>query len=371
MAGDAFSLTRGGPFFSLIGQRKSVRWALPLILWGPIALAAGIHWLSGAGADPLWQDWTVHVRLLVMLPLLFSAEALLESKTRLCTIELTQDDGPNALRIRAYLGAAQRLARSRVVEAIFAGCALMLAVTLVITGRSGLIDAAPGSRLSPIALWYALVALPVMQFVTVRWAWRWIMWSVVLVRMSRLELATNALHPDHAAGLKVLSTPVDAFAMFASANACLLAAAWTEQIKAGQTLASFGPSVVSVVILMLLVGVGPLLAFSPQLYRARSRDIFGYHGVATDLVRSFREVWMVRKRTDLKPVLLERNDWSALADLGTSFSVAEATNLYAFGRATLTRVVGAVAAPMSMLWLLSVPFSEVANKLLKLTLGGR
>ena len=81
--------------------------------------------------------------------------------------------------------------------------------------------------------WCFLFALPLVQFVLVRWLWRWAVWTYVLARLARVPLALDALHPDRAGGLKIFASPTDAFAVFVAAIMSMVAAAWWERIESG------------------------------------------------------------------------------------------------------------------------------------------
>lgn len=84
-----FSLTGGGPWLHvlmrchLVDQRGRVRGSwLALAAWLPIAIAAVVQLVIAGRVDPILSDPTMHVRLLVTVPLLVVAENLLETDPR-------------------------------------------------------------------------------------------------------------------------------------------------------------------------------------------------------------------------------------------------------------------------------------------------
>src|SRR4051794_23304447 len=71
-----FSLTAGGPFDRLVRFTGPIWW-LPALAWLPLGVAAAAEAALGHGVSPIALDPSVHVRLLVALPLLFAGERVL------------------------------------------------------------------------------------------------------------------------------------------------------------------------------------------------------------------------------------------------------------------------------------------------------
>jgi hypothetical protein len=84
-----------------------------------------------------------------------------------------------------------------------------------------------GKGLTLVAYWYALVALPIFQFLIFRWIYRMAVWSRILWKVSRLNLLLTPTHPDAAGGLafvgkSLISFGVILFALSAVFQARLL-----------------------------------------------------------------------------------------------------------------------------------------------------
>ena len=85
MSEHAFSLTRGGPFYHLLrrwhltdaaGKPRALR--IAAFAWIPLAVGTLFDITVSGRIDAVTTDLSVHVRLLVMLPLMIAAENLLE-----------------------------------------------------------------------------------------------------------------------------------------------------------------------------------------------------------------------------------------------------------------------------------------------------
>ena len=374
-----FSLTHGGPFYRLIGRLhlrkpdgRTRTLALVLLLWIPFVVAALVYAAAGRGWDRTFLDLTAHVRLLIALPLLLTAEHFLETRCELVGQMLRESSIVDRASLRAIFKRALQLRDARNVEATLAIIALLggQAALWGITATGFMSLHTP--HFAPASLpsyWHAGVALPVFQFLLMRWLWQWFVWCLLLARLSRLPLNANGLHPDCASGLKFLSAPVDAFAVFVACISSLAAASWLVAILAGRaTLQSVGPTFLVFVVVALVIACGPLLLFSRQLYSAREREFASYTAFAHDYVCAFRARWLTGPLDD-PATALGTSDLQSLADLGNGFRpVADAGIVPVSTRALLTIGIAAVL-PMLPLIVASVPLPTLISHLGKALLG--
>lgn len=374
-----FSLTRGGPFHQLahrlrfIAPSGHLRWvALAAIAWIPLIVASLLRIAAGASPHPLVLDPSVHARFVISLPLLVVAETVLEARVHHVVRLLHEERIAERAKLDAILRRVEQLRDARVVEVALAIVALVGGQLALwgVAGPSGYLhgptgDAAPLRTFESI--WYAVLALPLLQFLAMRWLWRWLLWTYVLVRLSRLRLETNALHPDQAAGLKFLSFPVDAFAVFIAANVAVAAAARIIPLQQGEvTLQALGPRIAAFVGFCLAVACGPLLLFAGKIFRARYRTLVDYHVLARDYVRSFHHKWFGPPRghpatgeTGADSSLLGTPDLQSLHDMDGSFQLVESTKVLPFGLRTIVHLVAGAAVPIVPLLFVTIPLSEI------------
>ncbi len=377
---EPFSLTRGGWFYELLhrvhlmNRRGHVRWIwLAAFLWVPMMLAACVRWLLGGAPDDIVLDPSVHVRILISLPLVLLAEHLLEMRCAEVAQLIRQERLCDRTNIDSLLGRAEHVAGSRIAESLFAVAAVIggQAALWGLLAPGGIIHASERETGSSFAtFWFATLALPVLQFLVLRFLWHWLVWSYVLLRLSRMPLATNALHPDTAAGLRFLSNPIDALSVFVAANLFAASSAWTVKVRLGHaTVEHFVPMFVGFFLIALVVACGPLLFFSPQIYRARYQDIERYHALAYEYVRDFKRKWIIDRTTSIprsQHTLLGSGDIQSLNDLGGSFNTAESTRAVAFGTRTLLAVALGCVVPMLPLVFASMPTEEILRHIAKM-----
>jgi hypothetical protein len=201
-----------------------------------------------------------------------------------------------------------------------------------------------------------------------RWMWRWIIWSYMLARISRLKLFLLATHTDLACGLSALTRPVSGFSGFVLAIGALLSAAWsTRLIRGHASLPDLLPMLVVFLLVALAIGLGPLLLLSAQLFRARRQTLAWYGDLFRRYTLDFHSKWITPRPTE---ALLGSPDMQSLNDLGQAYEVAGKTRPFVFGPRLIFTVWFAGVVPMLPLLLQTVTFEAVLKRIIGLVLGG-
>lgn len=345
---------------------------LVAITWVPLCVGALLRVADGQPPAPILYDISVHTRLLVAIPLFLLADRLLEWRCQGAVAQLYEGAFCDATRLDRIVGRAIRLRDSRFAEIAIATIAAIVGQASLwgITGSTGLVSGVEhGGALSFAHVWYATVALPIVQFLLVRWLWHWSIWSYVVIHVSRLELATIGTHPDHAGGIGFISAPVSAFWMFVGAVSAMAASAWgTEMLATHAPLKSFVPTFVVFVLAAALLGCGPLLAYVGVLYRTRYRETRAYSGLARDYVRAFHHRW-IEARSDAYE-LLGAEDIESLSDMCNSYESLVRIRRVPFGVMTLAGIWIAATIPMLPLAMASMPADQLLRHIGSKMLGG-
>jgi len=346
-----------------------VEW-LVAIAWLPLFIAMILELATGAPVDSAARDPAMHVRLLITLPLLFIAEHLLEIRCAGAEKAMRRDAVVERATWDAIVSRAESLRDWWPIEAGLALGVLGLGQVALwgVGGWSGLVTGHHITvRPTFSTFWCVALALPLVQFLMFRWLWRWGIWSYVLVRMTRVSLSLNTLHPDKAGGLRALGSPIDAFAVYIAGLAAIFSAAWTVQLHERRTtLNEISPAFFTFVIMAFIVACGPLLPFASHLYRARYRDTVAYHGLARRYVDEFRRKWLFEP-TGESPVGAQ--DIQSFNDLGGSYATSAATRLYPFSVRSVINVWGGAIIPMIPVLFATTPVSEIALRFGKIMFG--
>lgn len=384
-----FSLILGGPLFQLLVRSRLATPALELMkrriicitlfAWTPLLLlsvVAGKAWRGGG--LPFLYDIEMHARFLVALPLLIGAELLVHQRLRLVVAQFIERDIITEAvlpRFKEVIASAMKLRNSVAIELIlfiliFVGgyylwsAASGMAKIGTRTGTWYATVTDGGTQLSAAGYWYIFVSRPLFQFIFVRWYFRLFIWARFLWQSSRLELNLVPTHPDRAAGLGFLGGSSAAFAPLLVAHGALLAGVLANPIFfAGSKLTDFKMEILGGVVLLLLIVLGPLLAFSPCLARAKRTGLREYGRLASRYVREFDLKW-VRGRATGDEQLMGSGDIQSLADLGNSFQVIRDIRPFPFGKDTVIQLVIFTLIPVLPLVLTIMPLEELIRKLL-------
>lgn len=347
--------------------------AAALVAWLPL-LVFSILADQGAVAMPFSRDIGTHVRFLVVTPLLIFAEGAVGHRTRfvaagfLASGLIAEDD---TARFDAAVRRTKRLLDSAWVDVLLVVATYGIVWALVRNvARDEAVywfeQAAPaGERLSPAGWWYALVAVPILGFLFLRWAWRYGVWSLFLNRLSRLNLRLAASHPDRSGGLAFINVGHTAFAIVSVATSLLVSAAVANRmVNEAASLRSFQSILVGLVVLSLVVGLLPLLTFMRPLVRAKRRALIEYSELCSRYVRSFERKWIAAD-AEADQEMLGSGDIQSLADLGGSFDRVQYMRILPFDQRIVIALAVAAAAPMFPLLLMIMPLREMVAFILK------
>jgi hypothetical protein len=385
VAAPDFSLVLGGPLFQLLRRahlsddalqlhrRRIV--VISLIAWLPLAVLAalGRRLFGDDVAVPFLLDVDVHVKFLVAMPLLIAAELVVHQRMRTLALNFRERNlvsEATAARLDAAIASAYRLRNSVTAEVVLIAIVYVVGVTIVWRQYLALdaatwyaTPAAGGSNLTLAGVWYGYVSLPVFQFLLCRWYFRIFIWARLLWQVSRIELNLVPTHPDRVGGLGFLATTSYAFVPLLMAHGTLLAGNLANQIfHAGASLTQFRLEILLLVILMVILVVGPLLVFAPQLAAARRTGLREYGTLAQRYVRDFDAKWVRGNGSPEEPIL-GTGDIQSLADLGNSFAIIQEMRLVPVTKQAMLQLGAATLAPIAPLLLTLMPLEELIKRL--------
>lgn len=371
-----FALTDRGPFDRVVRPAKPI--ALRAIL---LALAAWLPLLvlslaaRRAGPDPrisFFDDIGVHVRFLIVAPLLILAEIPIGQRTR----TVAQTFLGSGLVRPADRGRFDEIVRrvTRRVDSVVVEVVLLV-VSVVSTSlmvqrllHDGVVfwfeHVENGvEHLSPAGWWY-VVMVPVVGFLFLRWAWRYATWCWFLKKVSKLDLHFVATHADRAGGLGFINLGQNAFAALPLAASCIVAAsAGTEILQAGATLMGYKNALIAFVIVSIIVGMLPFPIFFKSLATAKRAALVEYGKLSTRYSQAFEGKWMHDGAGSEE--LLGSGDFQSLADLGGAYERLDSMRASPLDKRTVIAFAVAAIVPMLPLVLTVMPLKEILKVLMK------
>ena len=347
------------------------------VAWLPMLILAGVEGrlVGDRVAMPFLLDVGAQVRLLIALPLLLLAKSEVRRRMPVLLRQFTQRGlVPEAQRpfFDAALAKAQQHRNALLPELLL--LALVGGIGIVAWRHHLMSDpqawyaatGKDGTSLSWSGLWYACVALPIVQFLMLRWYYRLGMWALLLWRISRLPLDLIAGHPDRAGGLGFLASVGQVFAMLALAHGALAAGMVGQRILFAQaTLPQYADAIAVIVILVQIALFGPLLCFARQLREARREGLARYAALSDQLVRGFDAKWSGTAPPE--GAMVGSPDVSSTADMASTYELVERMRAVPITLQSSVRLAISTLLPMAPLLLTVMPLSQA----LKLLIGVR
>ena len=376
-----FSLVLAGPLFQLLRRlhlagdaMALLRWRLVVfsrVAWLPLSVLSTLEGqlLGGSAALPFLLDWETHVRFLVALPLMISAELVLHRRLRFMVKQFHDRNlFPETAvpRLDRVLASALRLRNSVLAEALLLGIVYVGGIHFLwrhytafpITTWYG-VPTADDVTLSHSGMWFVYVSLPLFQFLMIRWYYRVGIWMRFLWQVSRIDLSLVPTHPDRVGGLGVLSNSAYAFTALAAAHGALLSG-WiaTRIFQLGAALPDFTIEIAVYTVLMQGLVFGPLLVFAPQLARAKRASLRDYGTLAERYVREFDAKWL-RRATPPNEPFVGSADIQFLADLSNSFEVVRTMRIAPVTKNAIVSLAATTLAPIAPLVRALMPMNEL------------
>lgn len=376
-----FSLVVGGPFYALLQRLRLTgpdalptrRAALVLtgIAWLPPVVLAVAQGLVDPGYDGfgVFSDPTIYTRYLIAVWMMIATERYADGRILLLIRQfrdtrLVPDAAMPAL-LRA-LARADRLSASAVAELLLVVAAVgwsTLAEDYVVelsgaswegrlvAGRVVLSWAGEATR---------LLSNPLFIFLVLRWLWRFVVWTGLLLRISRLRLQLTPLHPDRSAGLGFLTVYPAIFSGFVFALSCVIASSFIKELG----LARHDPqdvwyALASWLALTLVLFLGPLLVFARPIYEARERALLEYGRLASQHHLAFHRKWIEAGRSGEE--LLASEDASAASDLNAALAAIGSLRVLPVDRTTLLQLIVAASIPLIAVVVALIPAGEIAR----------
>jgi hypothetical protein len=382
-----FSLVGGGPLYELWrrtrlsgdGLERTSRRVLATVAlaWVPLLLlsiAEGRAW--GGGVTPSFlQDIETQVRLLVSVPFLILAEVTVHRQMtpivrRFLEYGLIPDS--ERWRLDAAIASATRLRNSMAAELLLV--ALVYGVGMLVIRRTQFMlevdtwyASVVGGRqqLTYAGWWGALVSMPLVQFLVVRWYFRFFVWARFLWQVSRIDLDLKPAHPDGAAGLGFIALTERACRPVLLGIGAMLSGMIANRIfYAGATLPEFKVELIGMVALLIFTILGPMLVFTPKLVDARHRGILEYGRLGRRYAIEFERKWLRGERPADEP-LLGSADIQSLADLRSAFEVVKGMRVVPFDLRNMIALAVVTLIPVIPLLLATFSVEELLNRLLK------
>ena len=366
--GERLGLVHGGRSAFALGL------ALGLLSW---SILCGLALIDGVGYKFFSLPViAAHVRLLLVIPLLFLCESLLDTRLReFVSLIVRSGVVPrNALpALETEIARTNRWRDSWFPEAM---CVLATVLLTLFAAHSRLSGKTTGSDLGHAinefrlaGLWYWIVCLPLVRFLVFRWLWRIALWWCFLWRLARLEFHLVPTHPDGAAGLGYLEVAQTYFVLLVIAVSAVMSASFAEEISSGVSVfEAIYPALAITFILDLALVLLPPCFFAVKLRACQEKGLRDYSVLAARYVNDFERKWLNASSVQAEP-LLGTADLQSLADLSSSVAIVRNMRLIPVSTRLLIIVMVAALLPMVPLFLFKFPIAELVQRVVSKLAG--
>jgi hypothetical protein len=209
------------------------------------------------------------------------------------------------------------------------------------------------------ARWFSI---PVFQFLCMLWWWRLAVWSLLLLRVSRLPLQLVPLHPDRLAGLGFLGVFPGIFRGFVFALSCVVASLLLKDVEAdaGHNIELLRKLAMIWVGLVMVVFVAPLCVFYAPLYALRERELGGNARRVNRWFRDFHDRWF--EGNEDAPD--DPRNRPSLGDLNSAIETLQGMRTVPIDRAAAIQLLLVAVAPLVVVGSTQVPLKEILGNIM-------
>ncbi|MGE0703628.1 MAG: hypothetical protein AB7P22_06780 [Vicinamibacterales bacterium] len=334
----------------------------------PMAVAAAVQGLFSTRLEArnFFADYAAYAQFLIAVPLFIVAERIVSLNTRDAARDFIVSGvvGPEQLsQVDAVHHTVRRLRLSRAVETALILVAYLLSFftigpELIGVGPPRTWHTAGASEsirtfggLTMAGAWLMLVALPVLNYIWLRLAWKIVIWTYYLYRMSRFRLHLVASHPDLTGGIGFVSEvqakwALVIFAYGISNVAAVIAYKVNIEGASLRLMPVWAPAVLFVILAPSLFLL-PLLMFTRQLFRTKRRAVAAYRAHARRHAIEVESRWIGSTETPRLSDLADLSSVSATLTRTQQMRVVP-FDLRSFGQ-LLGSTLGSIATALPLL----------------------
>lgn len=376
-----FSLVVGGPFHRVMTRlgltatdhlpTQQAAIGLALLAWmvpGLFAIAQSVI-DSHDSAWGYFTDSMAYTRYLIAIWVLIATERYANTRTIMLVnqfrdAQVIPDDGLPAF--ASALDVADRRSSSRLAElAILVVAILWSTLTMHYSIEHSGSDWL-GTDVDGVIIisWAGEAARfwsnPLFLFLVIRWVWRFFVWAALLYRISRLPLQLTPQNADNAAGLGFLAIYPSVFSGLVFAMSCVVASALLHELY----LIQHQPSTVWIalalwLVIILILFIGPLLVFSPILYRVREQALLDYGRLTNQYHLAFNHKWINENRNGAD--MVGSADPSSATDLNACVQSVRDIHVIPVDFPAVMQLMIAAGVPLLAVVVREIPLAEIVK----------
>jgi len=347
------------------------------IAWAPlVALTASDGKLFGpAASEPFARELKLNAALLVAMPLFALSMTSLYLAVKTTALHFVRSGLIAREDVPLYHDELKKVARLRdswlvqmVVVALVLGLNYGTGRTLIENLPGWAVDESAGVRVASAAgHWSRWVARPIFSLWLGMSVYRWVVYVVLMWRLSRLPLRLVPTHPDGCGGLAFMGALPKTFGVTVAGLATVLSASCAAgMIWHKDNLESVRDPILFFVVSVVVLLLGPMLLFAPRMAAARKQAALDYGALSARHARLFEERWVKSGAPD--DDLLSAPEISTLCDIDAPLSRVVKMATVPVSRSLFMAILLPAVLPCVPVVLIEIPLvdllKQVGGKLL-------
>ncbi|WP_256985550.1 hypothetical protein [Bordetella genomosp. 1] len=351
-------------------KRRALLYAM--VAWLPLVIAAvlsGTSLRAEPPGEPLFGHFGIHIRCLVAIPLLVLAEGVARDNVALCLRQFRQSgvvDAALAPRFEAIIQGIVAIKQRMLPWVIILGVVLTWTAAFLVSPNPDEMrwSATDNAAMQFGTWWFLLVTRPIFSTLLLAWAWRLILLGLLLWRIARLPLRLAVQHPDRMGGLGFLERLPAVYGPVLFSLSAVMAGAWAHQVFYHDVpVPALYVQIGALLAVLVLIGMAPLMAFTPLLLRARRQAMLDYGALLASHGRAVHRRWIEREPVADAPIL-DAPELGPVADIRVLYESVASMRPAVISKTLLLKIVVPAALPLLILIATQWPVQTTLSKLL-------
>jgi|GEM_PF-1686707 len=141
--------------------------------------------------------------------------------------------------------------------------------------------------------WAQYISIPIFQFLLLRWLWRYIVWLILLYRISKINLILKPTHPDGSGGIGIIILAQRNFLMFFIACGMAISCVMINLLlNKGISFDVLKIEILGFIIFSIILLIFPLLFFMRKLIKTKYEGLLELSKAGINLSNKYEEEWV-------------------------------------------------------------------------------
>jgi hypothetical protein len=321
-------------------------------------------------------DFVIYIRVFAVIPLLFAAERILRLiifKSLSHFIESGIVAGNNIEEYQVNLKYFGKHTDSGIINFII----IVIAYAIVIWGWSNIwkyydmtssltswqFSQNMKGQLSLSGYWYAFITIPIYLFFFSKLLWKFLLWAIILFKISKMHLNLFPTDPDRSGGLGFIGHNQVFFGILGFIQSSIFSAEIANKVLySDMVIEDFKFIILGYVLLFTFILIFPMFFFVRKLSLTKLGGILDYGVASHKYVSGFHDKWVNGNNPEGEK-LLGSADIQSLADLSNSYGIVKTMIPVPIDLRKVITLILIISVPFSPLILFVIPFNELFKAL--------